>query len=105
MTRVPVVTPLKGDLTVVDEITMGGDLHIERMHNAYYWMRVGEATFEIRATPEATVEIRLSKHGSSDEFQLTHKPFPYPDAEFGVDDEDEYLKLVRILANRGENSS
>lgn len=45
------ITPLKGSprAGVIDEITAENvSVHIERMDNDCYWMRIGEDTFHIR---------------------------------------------------------
>ena len=42
------ITPLKGRPGVVDEIKLGGAVHIEREDKHQYWCRIGDAEFHIR---------------------------------------------------------
>ena len=53
------VTPLRGSPCVIDEITHGTLLHIERMDKHGYFFRLGDAVFSIRSAARhgAGVEI------------------------------------------------
>ena len=53
------ITPLRGSPDVIDEITHGTLIHIERMDEHGYFFRLGDAVFSIRSAARhgAGVEI------------------------------------------------